>query len=313
MKERGLCASGAPLFSICEVRVLSSSFPKVPLTGVGVGLRRPHLEEVAALASSPVPFWEIAPENVVGQGGRKHRLTLAILERDPLVTHGLSMSIGGPDPLDDTYLDDLQTFLTHTGTPWHSEHLCWTALDGSTTHELLPMPFTREAVRHAVARTKEVQGRIDRPFLLENISYYAELGASEMTEKEFITAVLEGADCGWLLDINNIYVNSVNHGFDAKTWLADMPLHRVKQMHIAGHTWFEEDQLIIDTHGAPVVDPVIELMQWVLPRIKDATGLEVPVLLERDNEIPSLTELLAEQAHLQRAYEAAFIRSGVTR
>lgn len=278
---------------------------ETPFTGVGVGLRRPHLGEVAALDCAPVPFWEIAPENVIGQGGRRHREVMGILERDPVITHGLSMSLGGPDPFDDEVLADLQAFLRHTGTPWHSEHLCWTSLDGSTTHELLPMPFTREAVRHAVARAREVQARLDRPFLLENISYYAELGASEMREQDFLAEVLEGADCGWLLDINNVFVNSVNHGFDAKAWLADMPLHRVRQMHIAGHTWFEEDQLIIDTHGAPVVDPVIELMQWVLPRIKEATGRAVPVLLERDNEIPSLAELLAEREVLQRAYDAA--------
>jgi uncharacterized protein (UPF0276 family) len=230
---------------------------------------------------------------------------MGILERDPVITHGLSMSIGGPDPWDDEVLSELQAFLRLTGTPWHSEHLCWTSFDGTTTHELLPMPFTREAVKHAVARAREVKARLDRPFLLENISYYAELGASEMSEKDFLVEVLEGADCGWLLDINNIYVNSLNHGFDAREWLQGMPLHRVKQMHIAGHTWFEEDQLVIDTHGAPVVDPVIELMQWILPRIHLATGRAVPVLLERDNEIPSLDELLAERAALQVAYDAA--------
>lgn len=270
-------------------------------TGVGVGLRRPHLEQVAALDSSAVPFWEIAPENVVGQGGSRHRQVMKILERDPVITHGLSMSIGGFDAWDRDVLDSLKGFLKTTGTPWHSEHLCWTSLGGANTHELLPMPFTREAVRHSVDRAKRIQAELPIPFLFENVSYYACLGAPEMSEKQFLLEVLEGADCGWLLDINNVYVNSRNHGFDPKEWLEGMPLDRVQQMHIAGHTWFEAEQLIIDTHGAPVVDPVIELMQWVLPRI----GRPVPVLLERDNEIPDLDVLLAERKSLQKAYDAA--------
>ncbi len=273
-----------------------------PFTGVGVGLRRPHLEQVAALTESPVPFWEIAPENVVGQGGSRHRQVMKILERDPVITHGLSMSMGGFDEWERDVLDNLRGFLTTTRSPWHSEHLCWTSYGGATTHELLPMPFTRESVSHTVARARQMQAELPVPFLFENVSYYAELGAAEMSEKQFFAEVLEGADCGWLLDINNLYVNSRNHGFDAKEWLEGMPLQRVQQMHIAGHTWFEEDQLIIDTHGAAVIDPVIELMAWVLPRI----GRPVPVLLERDTDIPTLEELLAERESIQKAYDAAF-------
>ncbi|HJU84466.1 MAG TPA: DUF692 domain-containing protein [Holophagaceae bacterium] len=276
-----------------------------PFTGVGVGLRRPHLEDVAALTESPVPFWEIAPENVVGQGGRKHRQVMAILERDSVITHGLSGSIGGFDPWEDEVLDALVAFLRTTGSPWHSEHLCWSSYGGANSHELLPVPLTREALRHTIDRVKRLQSRLPVPFLLENISWYAELGASEMTEKAFLGEVLEGADCGWLLDINNVYVNSRNHGFDPKAFLEGLPLHRVRQMHIAGHAWDEEDQLIIDTHGAPVVDPVIELFQWVLPKVVAATGVEVPVLLERDSNIPELPELLAERDRLQDAYDAA--------
>ncbi len=259
------------------------------------------MEQVAALDSSPVPFWEIAPENVVGQGGSRHRQVMKILERDPVITHGLSMSIGGFDAWDRDVLDNLKDFLKATRSPWHSEHLCWTSFGGATTHELLPMPFTRDAVSHTVKRAKRIQAELPVPFLFENVSYYAELGAAEMSEKQFLAEVLEGANCGWLLDINNVYVNSRNHGFDPKEWLEGMPLDRVQQMHIAGHTWFEVEQLIIDTHGAPVIDPVIELMQWVLPRI----GRPVPVLLERDNEIPDLDVLLAERESLQKAYDAA--------
>ncbi len=280
-------------------------------SGVGVGLRRPHLEAIAALTATPVPFWEFAPENLLGQGGRKARLTRDILQRDPVLTHGLSCSIGGPDAWDPQQIRDLKAFLREVEAPWHSEHLCWTSFGGATTHELLPVPFTREAVAHCVARSRELQDRLEVPFLLENISWYAELGAPEMTERDFLTEVLEGADVGWLLDINNVYVNSVNHGFDPRAWLEGMPLHRVAQMHIAGHDWFAEDQLIIDTHGAPVIDPVVELMQWVLPRVHAATGRAVPVLLERDNAIPPLEELLAERAHLQAAYDAALAPCGV--
>lgn len=283
----------------------------MPFHGVGLGLRRPHLEEVAALPAAPVPFWEFAPENVVGQGGRRARQTREILTRDPALTHGLSLSIGGPDDWDPEQVRDLKAFLREVDAPWHSEHLCWTTFGGATTHELLPLPFTREAVARASARARELQDRLEVPFLLENISWYATLGAPEMDERTFLTEVLEGADCGWLLDLNNVYVNSVNHGFNPKAWLTGMPLHRVRQMHLAGHDWIEADQLLLDTHGAPVIDPVVELMQWILPRLREATGRAVPVLLERDNAIPPLAELLAERAHLQAAYDAALAAAPV--
>lgn len=266
-------------------------------TGVGLGLRRPHLEAVAARAAHGVPFWETCPENVIGDGGRPHRDACAILDRDPVLTHGLAISLGGFDPWDEDYLGDLGRFLVRTGTPWHSEHLCFTAVDGSWLHELLPMPFTREAARHAAARARDLQARLPVPLLLENITYYAELGAAEMDEADFITEVLEGADVGWLLDVNNVYVNALNFGFDPKAWLSRMPLDRVAQLHIAGHKRF--GTLTVDTHGADVIDPVIELMQWTLARL----GRPVPVLLERDNHIPDLEDLLAERSRLQAAYD----------
>ncbi len=274
-------------------------------TGVGLGLRRPHLEAVAAQAGHGVPFWETCPENVVGDGGRPFRLASAILERDAVLTHGLAMSVGGCDPWDETYLSELGDFLIKTGTPWHSEHLCFTSVEGSCLHELLPLPFTRESARHTIKRAKDLQARLPVPLLLENITYYAELGASEMEEADFITAVLEGADVGWLLDVNNVYVNALNFGFDPKAWLADMPLDRVAQIHIAGHKRFGE--LTIDTHGAEVIDPVVDLMQWTLKRL----GRPVPVLLERDNHIPDLDTLLAERARLQTAYDQALSPAGV--
>lgn len=161
-------------------------------TGVGLGLRRPHLEAVARLKSHDVPFWETCPENVVGDGGRHHRLACAILDRDPVLTHGLTISVGGFDPWDEDYLHDLGSFLLRTETPWHSEHLCFTSVDANCLHELLPMPFTREAARHTIVRARSLQARLPVPLLLENITYYAELGPSEMDEADFITEVLEG-------------------------------------------------------------------------------------------------------------------------
>jgi len=273
-------------------------------TGVGLGLRRPHLDRVAGMEGHGVPFWETCPENVIGDGGRQHRMTQAILDRDPVLTHGLTMSVGGFDPWDEDYLGDLGEFLLRTGTPWHSEHLCFTFVDGNCLHELFPIPFTREAVRHSITRAKELQSRLPVPLLLENITYYAELGAAEMDEGDFITAVLEGADVGWLLDVNNVYVNALNFGFDPKEWLSLMPLDRVEQLHIAGHKKFGD--ITVDTHGADVIDPVIDLMQWTLGRL----GRPVPVLLERDNHIPDLNELLAERGRLQHAYDAALVLSG---
>ena len=268
-------------------------------TGVGLGLRRPHLEQVAQMETHGVPFWETCPENVVGDGGRHHRLACAILDRDPVLTHGLTISVGGFDAWDGEYLRDLGDFLVRTETPWHSEHLCFTSVDANCLHELLPLPFTREAVRHTIVRTRDLQSRLPVPLLLENITYYAELGAAEMDEADFITAVLEGADVGWLLDVNNVYVNALNFGFDPKEWLSRMPLDRVAQLHIAGHKKFGD--LTVDTHGADVIDPVIDLMQWTLARL----GRPVPVLLERDNHIPDFDELLAERSRLQRAYDSA--------
>ena len=274
-------------------------------TGVGIGLRRPHLEQVAEREAHGVPFWETCPENVIGDGGRFHRMACAILDRDQILTHGLAMSVGGFDPWDREYLHDLGDFILRTGTPWHSEHLCFTSVDGNCLHELLPIPFTREAVRHTITRVRELQSRLPVPLLLENITYYAELGAAEMDEADFISAVLEGGDVGWLLDVNNVYVNGLNFGFDPKEWLSRMPLDRVAQLHIAGHKKFGDTT--VDTHGAEVIEPVIGLMQWTLSRL----GRPVPVLLERDNHIPDFDELLAERAHIQHAYDTALTLTGV--
>ena len=277
---------------------------RTPFTGIGLGLRRPHMEAAARDPGLGVPFWETCPENLIGEGGRHHRWAMEVLERDPVLTHGLAISLGGHDPWDEDYLRELGRFLVRTGTPWHSEHLCFTSVDGSCLHDLLPLPFTREAAKHAVGRARDLQARLPVPLILENITYYAPLGRGEMDEAQFLTEVLEGSDTGWLLDINNVYVNALNFGFDPREFLLRTPLHRVAQMHIAGHKRF--GGLTVDTHGAPVIGPVAELMQWALQRI----GRPVPVLLERDNHIPELDELLAERGSLQVLYDAAFSHAG---
>ncbi len=269
-------------------------------TGVGLGLRRTHLEEVARREDHGVPFWETCPENVIGDGGRHFRWASSILDRDPVLTHGLTVSVGGFDAWDQDYLRDLGTFLHRVEAPWHSEHLCFTRVDENCLHELLPLPFTRDSARHTIRRVRELQAQLPVPLVLENITYYAELGHADMDEADFICEVLEGADAGWLLDVNNVYVNALNFGFEPKAWLAQMPLERVVQLHIAGHKRFGD--LTVDTHGADVIEPVIDLMQWVLARV----GRPLPVLLERDNHIPDLELLLAERAQLQRAYDAVF-------
>jgi hypothetical protein len=268
--------------------------------GVGLGLRRPHLLEVAEGPCEGVPFWEIAPENVIGEGGSLHRAALEVLQRDPILSHGLSLSVGGYDPWDQDYLRSLREFLGFIRTPWHSEHLCFTAVAGVNTHELLPIPFTRAAVQHTVARVRQLQGALPVPLILENITYYAELGAAEMEEADFVAGVLEGADCGWLLDVSNVYVNSLNFGFDPRAWISRMPLERVKQIHVGGYEKFGE--VTIDTHGARISDPVIELLRWTLVKL----GRAVPVLLERDHHLEELQALLLERAKLQEAYDEAF-------
>jgi len=278
-----------------------------PFTGVGLGLRRPHLEAVAGKPGLGVPFWETCPENLIGEGGRHHRWARTILEREAVLTHGLAISLGGFDPWDETYLAELSAFLAATGTPWHSEHLCFTGVDGTCLHDLLPLPFTREAARHVIGRTRDLQARLPVPLILENITYYAPLGPGEMDEAQFLTEVLEGSGAGWLLDLNNVYVNGLNFGFDPRDWLARTPLDRVVQMHIAGHQRYGD--LTLDTHGTPVAGPVLDLMTWVLQRL----DRRVPVLLERDTHIPALDDLLGERGAIQAVYDAAFAPAGSPR
>jgi uncharacterized protein (UPF0276 family) len=262
------------------------------------------VEAIADWPEHPVPFWEIAPENLLGQGGRKARRTREILRRDPVLTHGLSLSLAGFDPWDPGYLRDLAALLEALRAPFHSEHLCFTTVGGSNTHELLPMPFTRASARQAIQRIRRLRSELGVPVIIENITYYAELGDAEMSDGDFLIEVLEGADCGLLLDVNNVYVNSLNWGFDPYRWLERIPLERVRQMHIAGHERF--DAAVVDTHGAAVAGSVADLMQWVIRRRGP-----LPVLLERDHGIPDLAVLLEEREQLQALYAQALAEAPV--
>jgi len=250
-------------------------------------------------------FLEVSPENYIGRGGY-HRERLADLRRRyPVITHGLSMSLGGFDPFNAEYMKSLAGFTREVGTPWHSDHVCWSSHDGKLLHDLLPVAFTKANVTRIAARIQEAQDRVGSRMLVENISYYMHPGERDMSEPEFLSELCERADCGLMLDVNNAYVNSVNFGFDVDEWMAKAPLHRVAQMHVAGHAWFDDkgregQRLIVDTHGEDVADPVLALLSRVLPR----TG-PVPVLLERDQNIPDLAGLMKEVERVRAVYDAA--------
>jgi uncharacterized protein (UPF0276 family) len=264
--------------------------------GAGLGLRRALLGPLESAPSGAIDFFEIAPENWIGVGGRLGRRLRALTERHPFVCHGLSLSIGGPSPLDETFLARLRRFLDAHGIAMYSEHLS-ACSDDAHLYDLMPIPFTEDAVRHCVSRIARVQDVLGRRIAIENVSYYTPLGG-EMDELDFINAVLEGADCDLLLDVNNIHVNSINHRYDARDFLHGLPRERVAYVHVAGH-YVEAPDLIVDTHGAPVVDPVFALLAdaytWLGP---------VPTLLERDFNFPPLAELLDELARV-RALQAA--------
>jgi len=262
-----------------------------PVHGAGLGLRRPLLDE---LDSGPVAvdFMEVAPENWIGVGGRLGRRFRALTERFPFVCHGLSLSLGGPAPLDETLLRDIKIFLDIHQVRCYSEHLSYCSDDGHL-YDLMPIPFTEAAVHHVAARIRRTQEILERRIAIENVSTYAAPG-QEMSELEFTRAVLDEADCDLLLDVNNVYVNSVNHAYDPVAFLDGLPGERIVYGHIAGH-YHEAADLLIDTHGADVIDPVWALLDAAFARF----GV-FPVLLERDFNLPPLADLLEEVARIRR-------------
>lgn len=257
-----------------------------PVTGAGFGYRRCMSETLKDVDPSSFDFLEIAPENWIGLGGRFGKSFRRYTEQFPFMAHGLSLSIGGPTPLDMEFLKNLKAFIFEHNIRGYSEHLSYCSDDGHL-YDLMPIPFTEDAVKYVAERIRTVQDVLEQRIAMENVSFYAAPGA-EMTELEFLLAVLEEADCDLLLDVNNIYVNSVNHGYNAEEFLSAMPAERIMYVHIAGH-YNEAEDLIVDTHGADVIDPVWNLLQ----KAYDQFGA-LPTLLERDFNIPPMPELLTE-------------------
>jgi uncharacterized protein (UPF0276 family) len=276
-----------------------------PVHGAGLGLRRTLLGPLADQPPAQVGFYEVAPENWIGVGGRYGKQFRAFTERYPFVCHGLSLSIGAPSPLDETFLHRVKRFLDQHQIRAYTEHLSYCSDDGHL-YDLMPIPFTEQAVRHVAARIRRSQDILERRIAMENVSYYAAPG-KQMNEIDFINAVLEEADCDLLLDVNNIYVNSINHGYDAEQFMYALPAERVVYFHVAGH-YKEADDLIVDTHGADVIDPVWQLLDKAYAHF----GV-VPTLLERDFNIPPLPELLGEIDHinaLQARWSGRTLRRG---
>lgn len=267
--------------------------------GIGLGYRQAIAQSTLEHAIPEIAWLEIHPENYVGRGGRFRHYLERARERFPIVTHGLSMGFGAAEPAEASYVDALRAFLRTHHVPWHSEHLCFSGVAGVMLHDLLPLPWTREAVSVAVARIREARDRLELPIAVENISYYAQAGQAEMAEVDFMLEVLERADALLLLDVNNVFVNARNHGFDARSYIDRMPKHRIVQLHVAGH-FVREDALIIDTHAEAVREEVYELLEYTLRRIGP-----VPVLLERDANFPRWEELMAEVRRLHAIYSRA--------
>jgi uncharacterized protein (UPF0276 family) len=260
--------------------------------GAGLGLRRALLGPLLSMDQGAVDFMEVAPENWIGVGGRFGKQFLQLAERYPIVLHGLSLDIGGPDPIDVDLVQSVRGLMDDVNVPLYSEHLTYCAAEGHL-YDLLPIPFTEEAVHYVAARVRQVQDIIGQPIALENASYYAQ-PHTELSEAEFITAVLAESGCDLLLDVNNIYVNSINHCYDAIEFLDALPLERARYIHVAGH-YDEADDLKVDTHGADVIDPVWTLLAQAYQRLGP-----LPTLLERDFNLPPLAELLQEISQIRQ-------------
>lgn len=270
-----------------------------PYLGFGLGLRTQHYSDVLE-RKPPVDWFEIISENYMIPGGQP----LAILDRIradyPIVMHGVSLSIGSTDPLDPDYLRDLKALADRVEPRWISDHLCWTGVGGLNLHDLLPLPYTEEAVQHVAERIRRVQDYLGRRIAVENVSSYVTYTHSVMSEWEFVSAVAEAADCWLLFDVNNIYVSGFNHDFDAETFIEGVPRERVVQFHLAGHS--HNGSHIIDTHDAPVIEDV-----WALYEAACRHFGPVSTMIERDDNIPPLAELLAELDRARR------IAAGVAR
>lgn len=268
--------------------------------GFGLGLRPEHYDAILA-DRPPLGFLEALSENYLVPGGKPLHYLDRIRALYPLVLHGVSLSIGSAEPLDREYLRSLKLLISRTEPRWVSDHLCWTGVDGINLHDLMPLPYTAEALRHVADRVRQVQDFLGQRILLENVSSYVSYQQSEMTEWEFLSELATTADCLLLLDVNNVYVNSRNHGFDPHAFIAGLPAYRVRQIHLAGHE--DHGDYVVDTHDAAIVDPVYALYEKTCRRLGP-----ISTMIERDAKIPALETLLAELdqvRHIAALAEAA--------
>ncbi len=266
---------------------------------IGIGFRKEIAEETLALGKNQIGFLELAPENWMGLGGRPRQLLLQAIEKYPLTCHGLSLSLGSPEPLDQCFLQELKQFFAEVPVQLYSEHLSYCKCGNAHLYDLLPMPFTEEAITHVCGRIRQAQDFLERPIAIENISYYTST-APQMSEAEFLTRVVEESGCLLLLDVNNVYVNSFNHAYDPYEFLRNIPLEKVAHIHIAGHEKVAPD-LIIDTHAEAINDPVYQLLEWTLNRIDP-----VPILLERDAKFDDFAGLIGEVDALKAIVERVY-------
>ncbi|KTC89596.1 DUF692 domain-containing protein [Fluoribacter dumoffii] len=272
---------------------------KMPFLGFGLGLRPDYYEEI--LEQKPDLDWfEILTENYMVPGGKPLYYLDQIRAHYPMVMHGVSLSLGSSDPLNREYLKQLKELMIRVDPVWISDHLCWTGVNGVNAHDLLPIPYTQEAVNHIVSRIHQVQDFLGRPILIENVSSYLTYKQSEMSEWEFILEIVRQAGCYILLDVNNIYVSSVNHQFNPMDYILAMPSERIAQIHLAGHS--NHGDYIIDTHDAPVIKPVWDLYAATLQRLGP-----ISTMIERDDNMPPFAELLAEINHARRIAESILV------
>ena len=263
--------------------------------GFGLGLRTEHYNDILE-SKPPIDWFEALSENYMIPGGKPLDYLDKIRANYPVVMHGVSLSIGSTADVDYNYLRDLKKLASRIEPAWISDHLCWTGVHGQNIHDLLPLPYTEETVKHVAERVKIVQDYLGRQILLENVSSYASYIDSNMAEWEFITQIAESADCLLLLDVNNIYVSSYNHQFDAKAFIDGVPAKRIQQIHLAGHN--NHGDYIIDTHDAPIIDPVWDLYEYAIARFG-----QVSTMIERDDKMPAL-EVLVEELAIARTISA---------
>jgi hypothetical protein len=270
------------------------------IEGIGIGLRRPFADELLETRRR-VDFLEVTPENWVLFGGARRRTLERCLERWPAVLHGVSLSVGGTDPLDESFLEHVSRLSRAADAPFWSDHLCYSAAGGAQLHDLLPLPFTHEALAHVAERGREAASRTDLPLLLENATFYSRMPGAQMDEADFFVGVSEASGCELLLDVNNVFVNAQNHGFDARAFIDRIPMDRVRMLHLAGHTPYEDT--IIDTHIGPISEAVWDLYRYTLAR----AGRLVPTLIEWDQDLPPVDVVLDEvdraRAEAARALE----------